>query len=251
MVRDMLIGSTDFSSQSIEEIKKELENWIAMVNEVDSTIREIREELNQKYDGYYDNYATFNFKGSVDNSLILYRSVIESSAEILHGLDNGFQEYHVKLARRISMAAHEQHRSYRANWKDDTRRYNYGNPIFNKLESIYTMGSDMLGDLYDFGNLANRLDDFVGRNCRSHESKTVINNISGDNNTVKNQDNVRVITDKSTDNSITIGNENKLSKSLIGHNKKDDNKEPIIFSFIKGLILPVIAGAIIYYLGFN
>ena len=68
---------------------------------------------------------------------------------------------------------------------------------------------------------------------------------------MKNQDNVRVITDKSTDNSITIGNENKLSKSLIGHNKKDDNKEPIIFSFIKGLILPVIAGAIIYYLGFN
>ena len=26
---------------------------------------------------------------------------------------------------------------------------------------------------------------------------------------------------------------------------------PIIFSLIKGLILPVIAGAIIYYLGFN
>lgn len=209
MVRDILVGGTDFSTQSINEIKFELNNWINETEKTMEKIIKVRKNLNEQHDNYYNNHTSFNFKERVKESLVFYESVIETSNEILTGLDGVVKDYHVKIAQNISDNAHKLYKSYRRAWKEDRFMHRYDDSLFKEVESIYKEGSDMLGDLWDFSNLASRLKDYVGRGetTTTQVNKNFTDNSSSIN--INNSSNVKFSGD--IDNSINKRENHKVS----------------------------------------
>ena len=170
MARGMIIGGTDYSNQSIEDMISDLENWILSLKESDDSFKSIMEEL--EINGYWSS-VDFDFKASCYDLRRYFKTAIADLQEVINGINSEIKEYHIKLLRNLGENAHEQHKHHRSVWRQYHNK-EYGNTNFKKVETLYGEGSDMAGDMFDIDNLAARLQHFVGRKL-DEKSKSAVN----------------------------------------------------------------------------
>lgn len=169
MTRALIVGSTDYSSQSLEEIKTDLDAWVSSLSSSIETLESYKQLLIES------NYWTSvygPFRSLVEKTIYLFRSYKNEIESIVVEMNSTIQDNHVKRLLRIGengLAINLKngslwHRQYPDNLKD------YNNDQFGIVESIYGEIGDMAGDLQDLCNVANKLGDFIGFSNKTNKS---------------------------------------------------------------------------------
>lgn len=161
MAKGLLAGMTDYNHQSfkdiLEDLEKERKNMIAFKNQIEQNIDTLTNN------GYWTNSVPFGFRNIVAYSLRHYNTVISELTDIEKELENEVQENHLKRLRKIATMAQKINVDIGKVWHQQYDNKDYGNDDFNKVESIYCDTRDMVVNLLDIENIAERLDDFIGK----------------------------------------------------------------------------------------
>ena len=161
MTKGLLAGMTDYNHQSFEDILEDLEkerkNTIAFKNQIQQNIEILTNN------GYWANSVPFDFKNIVAYSLRHYNTVISELTDIEKDLENEVQQNHLKRLRKLATVAQEINVDIGRIWHQQYDNKDYGNDDFRKVESIYCDTRDMAVNLLDIENIAERLDDFIGK----------------------------------------------------------------------------------------
>lgn len=236
MAQGFIAGSTNYSEQSIIDIKSDIESWISYSRRIKALFEGTIAELKEK------NY--WNGKVSVDFQAFCYSvpkicDTFCSDFEIVLTAINAdrITAREITLMTNIYRVSVE---NEEYSWKSfkgkdgGYRWHNYGNPLFEKVEQLYGDGRDFFVTLRDVSNAVARMEDYM------KDEKTVIDN------SVHN------------DHSITIGDGNKIKKSVIGNNNTTETpqKESSFWSkFWLPLLITIIGGVavagICFWLGLN
>ncbi|WP_033667293.1 hypothetical protein ACSYR0_03280 (plasmid) [Bacillus cereus] len=160
-----MVGSTDYSHQSLSDMLIDLEDWIKGITETqDEAIKTIdfltkSGDWNQ-YDDDFRVLSAFIMK-FLDTAKCDLKEVID-------GIHTEIKEYHTKILFSLAKIARQTHDDARKVWSSIPNK-KYGDPVFQKFERLIYDFRDMLGDMYDINNLAHRLKDFIGRKVNSME----------------------------------------------------------------------------------
>jgi hypothetical protein len=161
MAKGLLAGMTDYNHQSFEDIigdlEKERKNTIAFKNQIEQNIDIL------KQNGYWDNSVPFDFKSIVAYSLRHFNTVISEFSDLEKDLVNEVQQNHLKRLRKIANVAQEINVDIGKIWHQQYGNKDYGNDSFRIVEDIYADTRDMAVNLLDMENIAERLDDFIGK----------------------------------------------------------------------------------------
>ncbi|MBD8848407.1 hypothetical protein [Priestia megaterium] len=171
MVRGLTIGSTNYSSQSLQDMLVDLENWILSLKDSDELFESTIKELEKS--GYWSS-VDYDFKASCYDLRRYFNTAVNDLQEVINGINSEIKEYHIKLLKNLGINAREQHTHHRKVWKE-YQNQEYGDTNFRKVEKLYAEGSDMAGDMLDLNNLALRLEHFVGMSKQDSNSKSGIN----------------------------------------------------------------------------
>ena len=163
MAKGMLAGSTDYSHQSLEDIKHDLREEISNIDYFTEIIDRNIEELVAS--GYWNTNVPNNFKGMIAYSLKHFRTAKTEFNDILSDIEYEIKEHHYTRLLRIGNVASEINIDIGKLWHQD---YNltfqdYGNEEFAKVETVYAITRDTAVNLLDISNLAVRLKDFIGK----------------------------------------------------------------------------------------
>lgn len=217
MAQGLIAGATNYSEQSIMDIKSDIESWIFYSRKIkeffEITISELKEQ------DYWDGKVAFNFQMfcySVPQICDTFCSDFEIILDAINADRITTREINLmKNIYRISVENEEYSwKSFKG--KDDGYRWHdYGNPLFKKAEKMYSDGRDFFVTLKDVSNAVARMEDYM------KEEKTIIDN------------------SVHTDNSVTIGNGNEIKSSVIG-NKNTLENPPEKSSFWSKFGLPLL-----------
>lgn len=163
MARGIYAGMTDYSHQTLEDIRDDLNNEIKSLK---SDIEYLETNIqNLISNDYWNTNVPNNFKSQIGYCLRAYRTAIKEFSEISKEIEVKVEQHHVNRLKRIAQTANEinvaigklWHQDYNENYKD------YGNPNFTKIEYIYSTTRDVAVNLLDFDNAAYRLEDYIGK----------------------------------------------------------------------------------------
>ena len=161
MAKGLLAGMTDYNHQSfediIEDLKKERQNTVDFLNQIEQNIATVTNS------GYWTNTVPFDFKNIVAYSLRHYNTVISEFLDIVKDLKVEVQQNHLNRLRKISKVAEEINIDIGKIWHQQYRNKEYGNDDFRIVENIYADTRDMAVNLLDIENIAERLNDFLGK----------------------------------------------------------------------------------------
>jgi hypothetical protein len=162
---------TDYSHQSLNAILKDLSDWLFLLARAISYL-----ESNQRKiidNGYWDS-VNGDYKWIFARSYMFFETALSEIEEIRDQLPIEVQSNHVERLNRIGVTSHEIYREWSDVWVNDVKPKQYGNPNFLILEDLRNCSGDMIANLLDLSNAADRLKDFIGR--KSNLDKPVINN---------------------------------------------------------------------------
>ena len=219
-MQGLTIGGTDYSAQSLNDIKKDIIKWKEFLEVLKSFLEK---EINiMENDSFWKNNVQLNFKIYVGSLPKVISAFISDFNLILEDINNEFiTKRTVNLLNRIGECANKKYDLASHTFNVDYLWEDYGNPSFEKVEKLYAECSDIFGTLIDASNAASRLEDYM------KEEKTVIDNSIH------------------TDNSITIGDGNKIKKSIVGNGntvESTDKKSSFWEKFGLPLIITIIGG---------
>ncbi|MBW3466615.1 hypothetical protein [Arthrospiribacter ruber] len=161
MAKGLLAGMTDYNHQSFEDILEDLEkerkNTIAFKNQIQQNIEILTDN------GYWTISVPFDFKNIVAYSLRHFNTVISELTDIEKDLENEVQPNHLRRLRKISTVAQEINVDIGKIWHQQYENKDYENDDFRKVESVYCDTRDMAVNLLDIDNIAERLEDFIGK----------------------------------------------------------------------------------------
>lgn len=163
MTRSFMVGVTDYSHQSIDDIKEDLKTWVASLRD---TLEKINSYLNQLGSTPYWAQFDYDFKTVVYSSKKLFETAILDICEVLEDIDYEIKDYHGKLMRNLGDQGSEYYRDYGKVWHGGNVRKEYDKSLFKIVEEIYANGRGMAADLIDLQNLSERLNGFIGRTRR-------------------------------------------------------------------------------------
>ena len=87
--------------------------------------------------------------------------------------------HHCARLRKIGVRSHKLNLDFATLWNkgypDDKK--DYDNPLFKKVETLYSEGRDMAIGLMDLSNLAERLNDYIGKSIKKVSATEELNNI--------------------------------------------------------------------------
>ena len=217
MAQGLIAGLTNYDEQNISDIEKDIKKWIELSNDIKVLFEKTITELIEV--GYWEQKVSFDFRAFCQDVPKICNSFVADFNIVLEAIqEDNITNREIKLLRKIYKVSYE---NEEFSWKTfkgkDTlgRWHQYGNPLFEKAENLYQCGRDFFVTLRDVSNAASRLEDYM------KEEKTVIDNSIH------------------TDNSITIGDGNKIKKSVIG-NANNVNKPEKKISFWSKFWLPLI-----------
>ncbi|GGD02266.1 hypothetical protein [Pontibacillus salipaludis] len=164
MARGAFTGSTDFSTQPLSEVVKELSNWKKDIKGVSDLFEETIREIDT---GSLSVEVDIDFLISCRNLYSFFITAIQDLKDVLDGIDSEIQEYHVNLLKNIGQNAGRFYRSHRKVWHASEYKPYWKND-FRPVEKLYVEGSDMTGDMIDINNAAERLKDFVGKRSQNN-----------------------------------------------------------------------------------
>jgi hypothetical protein len=161
MAKGLLAGMTDYNHQSFEDILEDLEKERKSTIAFKDQIQENIDKLTNN--GYWANSVPFDFKNIVVYSLRHYKTVISELTDIEKDLQNEVQQNHLKRLRKLATVAQEINVDIGRIWHQQYDNKEYGNDDFRIVENIYGDTRDMAVNLLDIENIAERLDDFIGK----------------------------------------------------------------------------------------
>lgn len=105
-----------------------------------------------------------DFRIIVHYALTFYETVVSEIDDIIQDLEQTISDHHIKRLNHIGIIASKLNRDIGQIWHTKYPNKQYGNPHFLIIERIYGNTRDMAVNLLDFQNIAERLEDFKGRN---------------------------------------------------------------------------------------
>ncbi len=223
MAQSFIAGGTNYSEQSINDIKNDIESWISLCRRIKALFGNTIEELKEQ--NYWDQNVATNFKAfcySVPQICDTFCSDFEIILKAIE--DDKITSREIALMRNIYKVSVENEEYSWKSFKGQDggyRWHDYGNPLFEKVEELYGRGRDFFVTLRDVSNAVARMEDYMKK------EKTVIDN------------------SVHTDNSITIGDGNKIKKSVVGNgNTMETPKKESSFweKFGLPLVITIIGG---------
>ncbi|GAQ15729.1 abort lactococcal phage infection AbiTii [Myroides odoratimimus] len=238
MAKGLLGGMTDYSHQSFKDIVSDLENEnknvTAFINAIEDNITKV------KTSGYWNQRVSSDFIMIVEYSLRHYKTVQNELLEISYEIKNEVRGHHCKRLKRISSVADDINREIGMIWHNSYSGKEYGNSDFRVVEDIYGDTRDMAVNLLDMSNIAERLEDFIGKtkvtmvenkNLGGITNTSFGNNatiIVGDNNQVKNvqirQGNFKELEDLLVKNNVSQEDISELKEIIENEQPNLDNK---------------------------
>lgn len=159
MAQGIIGGATSYGGQSINDIKKDIVDWMRYTEEIMSEIELGIETLKQS--GFWSK-VSFNFQMTLFSSLTCQRTFIEDMTAIVSRIDeDSVTEKEVKLLYKIGKNAIEFNYEYGQTYKNSDRWHDYGNPDFRVAEKLYQNGRDYFVTLQDATNASSRLSDYI------------------------------------------------------------------------------------------
>lgn len=180
-MRAMMVGMTDYSHQTIDDMLVDLKEWNKSIKETLARFEKNIQEL--KVSGYWNN-ADYDFKNSCYFLMKFFHTATQDIEEVINGINNEVKSYHIKIVENLAKVAHDNYEHHRKIWREVEVK-DYSNEDFRKFEDLYKEGSDMTGDMFDLSNLAKRLSDFEGRAINKSTQSTVVNNFNAPINAVQ------------------------------------------------------------------
>lgn len=161
MAQSVFAGATNYSRQSILDIKKDIEYWIEMSTQLAKDFTEIIAELRSR--GYWNN-VPFDFQVFCERTICICETFICDLQKVIEAIDcDRITKREISLMHNIGTVAHEQEE---CSWKtyknkDDGYWHDYGNENFQQVEDLYEKGRGYYCTLFDAGNMASRMEDYM------------------------------------------------------------------------------------------
>jgi hypothetical protein len=169
MAKGLLGGMTDYNHQSMTDILNDLE---AEQNRTISFKEGIEKNIQTLVsNAYWTTKVPFDFKNIISYSIRHFQTAISEFDEIRKDLLIEVKEHHIKRLNKISLVAQEINVDIGKIWHQQYHNKEYGQENFRIVEDIYADTRDMAVNLLETANIAERLQDFIGRQNKSTERK--------------------------------------------------------------------------------
>ena len=250
-MQSISIGCTDYSIQSLEDIKSDIRKWISFVDEDIPVFQDVMVELDNN--GFWKP-CCFDFHSYCNSLKTIYTTIQTDLERVIRDIEsNNITNVTVKLLNNVGNVGSNQYTfSGEAFHSNEDVWHDYGSKLFKKAEKeLYARSKDFFGTLIDASNAAERLRDFM-------KEQTVIDNsihaensvIIGDGNSIKKSEIATTNESGNVKNSVTIGNNNSIKKTSIATEKKA--KKNFWLWLLEHFWLPitvaVVAGIIVWFL---
>lgn len=226
MAQSIIPGGTNYREQSINDIKSDIQIWISLCKRIKAFFEKTIEELKEQ--NYWDQNVATNFKAFCYSVPRICDTFCSDFEIILSAIDRDqITTREISLMNNIYKISDENEKYSWKSFKGQDSGYrwhDYGNPLFEKVEELYGQGRDFFVTLRDVSNAVARMEDY------KKEEKTVVDN------------------SVHTDNSITIGDGNKIKKSVVGNGNTTEapqKKSSFWEKFGLPLIITVIGGVVV------
>lgn len=161
MTKGLIGGMTDYDHQSFDDILMD-------INEERKRTTSFRDKIVKnitilKTNSYWENNVPFNFKDIVECAVRHYNTAINEFIDIYKDLKKEVKEHHVKRLQKISTIAGEINISIGKFWHQEYDNMDYDDSNFKIVEQIYCDTRDIAVNLLDISNIAERLNDYIGK----------------------------------------------------------------------------------------
>lgn len=228
MAQGLGAGFTSYQGQTKDDIASDILRWLDFSKNIKKLFEDYVAELRRV--DYWKN-VPYSFRSYCEGVPTVCSTFIHDFDIILKDIQaDQITARSIKLLRNIFDVAKDYEEQSWRTYKEDESWHEYGESNFVKAEKLYCEGRDFFCTLFDVGNAVARLEDYM------KEEKQEIHN------------------DYSThsDNSIHIGNDNKITDSQIGSNNKKSNKdgkEPLRSKVFWKIFIPIVVGVAILAIG--
>lgn len=215
VAQSFIAGTTNYSEQSIKEIRSDILYWIEYAEKIKELFLETI--TNSKRSKYWYKVA-FDFAAFCESVPMICDTFCEDFKIIVDAIDNdNITKREITLMRNIYKCTIQNEEFSWKTYKGHENGYwhDYGNPEFDEIENLYGKGRDFFITLKDVGNAVSRMEDYM-----KEEIKTTY----------------------VEDNSIHIGDGNKIKNSLFGNRINENKKESFFHKYIWQIIAAIIAG---------
>ena len=113
----------------------------------------------------------FDFKNIISYSIRHFQTANSEFDDIRKGLLIEVKEHHIKRLNKISLVAKEINVDIGKIWHQEYHNKEYGQHNFSIVEDIYADTRDMAVNLLDTANIAERLQDYIGKENKPLEKK--------------------------------------------------------------------------------
>ena len=169
MAKGLFAGMTDYNHQSFDDIisdlKSEIETIDFFVEKVKQNLTEVQES------GYWNENVPTNFKSIIGYALRHYNTAKSEFNDIAEDIQFEVAEHHCKRLNKVAKTAHEINVDIGQIWHRQYDNKEYGNEDFRKVENIYGFTRDVAANLMDIYNIAERLEDFIGKSNKRMTQK--------------------------------------------------------------------------------
>lgn len=227
MAQGLIVGCTDYSMQTKNDIAKDIERWIDYSTEIKQEYKTLIEEMSNN--GYWNKTVPLEFRLFCRSTDQVIDTIISDLFIVKQAIDeNRLTMREMQLLDNIGKCVHEMEQSCYKSFKNTGMEWQeYGEVNFSMAEKLYSDGRDYFATLFDVENARKRLEDYIDK-----DSSNILIQM---------------------DNSVSIGNGNKIKKSAIGNrtmNEESKNKKENWFvknlrEIIVGVIIAIIGGLIL------
>lgn len=167
-MKNLIGGMTDYSHQSLKNILTDLNNDLIMVSKAIDDISEKFSKIDHKY---WLNKVPYNFRAIFFTCLTHLKTTKEEITSIIEEIEDQVEEHHCKRLLKLGNVADNFNGRIGKIWHNEYAPKDYGNKNFKHVEFLYQESRDMAVSLTDLENIAERLQDFVGK-----KNNKIINN---------------------------------------------------------------------------
>ncbi len=205
MAQSYIAGSTNYGEQSIKEIRSDILRWCEYSQEIKKLFQETIAHLKQSK--YWYKVAS-GFSDFCESVPMICETFCDDFKIIVDAIDkDNITKREISLMSNIYKCTVENEEFCWKTYKlhGDGYWHDYGNPEFELVEELYSKGRDFLITLRDVGNAVSRMEDYIKEEIKTTHIE---------------------------DNSIHIGDGNKIKNSLFGNRINENKKESFFQKYI-------------------
>ena len=218
MVQSLFGGCTDYTEQSLKDIREDILHWKNVSIEIKKEFQETIKTLTEC--GYWEKTVPYDYRVFCNEMMVICDTFLHDFSIVLDAIDQDkITNREIEIMKNIYQISHEREKEWpRVYRTDDSRWHQYGDENFTKAEELYAHGRDYFVMLFDVGNMTFRLKQYMKKEIAVDNSIHV-------------------------DNSIIVGNDNNIKDSTF-HTGSKNLKNNIIEWLLEHLWLPILVTVI-------